>query len=105
MKARHLRPVTLILAALGLWLLPHPGAAQTPQCGALDQVVETLSQKWQEAPVGRGIVGGELIVMIFADSAGDTWTLVTVNPDGNTCLLAAGTGWETLPRPAAGQEG
>jgi hypothetical protein len=94
------------LAALAAALVAAlPAAAQAPQCAPLDRVVEGLSTGWQEAPVGRGIQGGELIVMVFAAPGGDTWTIIGVAADGTACLLASGTAWEALPRPAPGVEG
>lgn len=105
MKARLLRPVALILATLHLWAAPMMAVAQAPQCAPLDRMVEGLANGWQEAPVGRGMQGGELIVMVFAAPEGETWTIIGVGPDGTACLLASGAAWETLPRPAPGVEG
>ena len=28
-----------------------------------------------------------------------TWTLVTMHPNGTACLVGAGNGWDTLPKP------
>lgn len=107
MKALPLRLAALLvtLVALLLWAVPMMAVAQTPQCAPLDRVVEGLANGWQEAPVGRGMQGGELIVMVFAAPEGETWTIIGVGPDGTACLLASGAAWETLPRPAPGVEG
>lgn len=95
----------VLAAALPVAPAALPAAAQSLQCGPLDQVVEGLSTGWKETPVGRGMQGGDLIVMVFADPDGDTWTIIGVGSDGIACLLASGTAWEVLPRPVPGVEG
>ncbi len=55
-----------------------------------------LLQVYAEAPVGRGLgVNGNLIE-IFAASDG-SWTLLETQPNGISCLRAAGVAWSNLP--------
>ena len=94
------------LAVVAIWLiaLAPPGRASA-SCVSYPTLVEQLATKWQEAPVHRGLAANGQMVVIFADAEGDTWTAVVLAPDGTACLVASGTGWETLVAAPAGTEG
>jgi hypothetical protein len=47
--------------------------------------------------------GGVIEVLRSPDSA--TFTIVITMPDGQSCMIAAGQSWETLPRRLAGGPG
>jgi hypothetical protein len=45
-----------------------------------------------------GVTTGGGIVEVYALPEG-SWTLVMTQPNGMSCLIAAGQAWETLPQP------
>jgi hypothetical protein len=71
-------------------------------CGAHPLVSDNLQQAYAEAPVSMGVTVGGAVVEVFASQNG-TWTLVITQPNGVSCLIAAGQDWETLPKLVADQ--
>ena len=99
-----MRYVTLgMMVALLLALLVGAANAQPAPCSPRDVIAERLSEKYGEVPIQRGIaLEGAMVVELFASPAG-SWSLVTTNADGVSCLLAAGQDWESLPLPVPGK--
>ncbi len=94
---------TAILATLvTLSCLIAPTAlAQQPVCGSHKTVADTLKKRYAETPVSMGVTVGGAVVEIYASPEG-TWTLLITQPNGVTCLIAAGKDWENLPKLAKG---
>jgi hypothetical protein len=87
---------TLILIA-GSFAHP-PAALAQPVCGSHQSITENLEKSYSEAPVSMGITSGGGIIEAFSSPKG-TWTLVITQPNGMSCLIAAGQDWEELPKP------
>lgn len=49
-----------------------------------------------EVPVGRGLGANGNLIEIFAADDG-TWTLLETQPNGISCLRAAGIAWSDVP--------
>lgn len=73
-----------------------PAAAQTPQCGARDAVLERLSDKYGEQPVSIGVTANGSLLEVLASPEG-SWTIVVTVPNGPTCLVSSGDGWHNAP--------
>lgn len=71
-------------------------AAQPPQCGAREAVLERLSTKYEEEPVGLGVTATGSLLEVLA-SPGGSWTIIVTLPNGPTCLVSSGEGWRTAP--------
>lgn len=90
--------VALIIGGLALVVLP---AHAETRCVPIEQMTEGLARRFEETMRARGVVGSAGEVLLFTDPVGDTWTLIGLGPDGKSCVLLWGTGWETVaPRPA-----
>lgn len=101
-----LATLLLIAAVLGVMSAPTYAEGQSGQCAPFASVVEQLADKWAEGPIGRGLAsGGAYVVTLFSDAAGDTFTVVGVTADGTACILATGTGWESVQPAPLGTEG
>lgn len=87
---------TLILIA-GSFAHP-PAAMAQPVCGSHQSIAENLEKFYSEAPVSMGITSGGGVIEVFSSPKG-TWTLVNTQPNGTSCLIAAGQDWEELPKP------
>lgn len=90
------------LAAAAFLSAPETTArAQTPgqaqQCDQRAKVIGHLAQKYQEAPVAIGVTTSGGIVEVLTSGDGSTWTIILSNPNGTSCLVAAGEGWRALP--------
>lgn len=99
MRYRTLAAIGVL--AIGSCLFSAKALAQ-PVCGAHTLVSDNLQQAYAEAPVSMGVTAGGAVVEVFASQKG-TWTLVITQPNGVSCLIAAGQDWESLPKLVAGQ--
>jgi hypothetical protein len=89
---------TLLLA---LPLLTAASAApassdESVSCGQHDEMVRHLAGKYGEEPVAMGLSVNGYLVEILASGGGDSFTIVYTTPDGLTCMMAAGSNWETI---------
>lgn len=81
--------------------LPDLSDAAT-RCAPYRQMTAFLAERYGETPQGVGLVSPGRIVEVFA-GAGGSWTILVTSASGQSCILAAGEGWETFP--AAGPPG
>lgn len=95
----------LSLGLAGVLLATQAGLA-APQCGARDQVVATLAERFGEVRRSIGVANGTAVMEVFASDETGTWTITVTMPDGMTCLVASGEGYETIvePLPAKGSK-
>lgn len=92
--------ISVLLAAL-LTVVPMPtGAyAQLPPCAPRDEMVKRLAETYQETPAAYGLVGGQAVMEVFVKSEnGDSWTIIVTRTNGDSCVLAAGSGWQLVDR-------
>ncbi|MFQ5763877.1 MAG: hypothetical protein ACE5GT_03020 [Rhodospirillales bacterium] len=95
------RPLAILGALIiGSSFLATAASAQAV-CGSHRTVSENLNKSYAEAPVSMGVTAGGGIVEVFASPEG-TWTLVITQPNGVSCLIAAGQDWENLPKLVTG---
>ena len=101
-KGHVMRPISKVvlstfLPILAAILLAPPAAAQAV-CGPHRSISESLNKSFTETPVSMGVTTGGGIVEVYASPEG-TWTLVVTQPNGMSCLIAAGQNWESLSQP------
>ena len=72
----------------------NPVFAQTRNCGKRETVILRLAEKYEEHQRGLGLAQNGKVIELYSAEAGN-WTLLETLPDGRTCLLAAGEGWQT----------
>lgn len=91
---RHPRLAFLAVLSLGVGAT-KVDAQPVPNCGPRDQVVRQLEREFRESPSAMGIAhGGSAIVEVFTSDGGATFTLILSLPNGQSCLLGAGTDWQ-----------
>ena len=84
---------------LALLCLAVPAAAQEPsRCGPREAVVAMLADRHGEAQVGYGVAQGA-ILEVWRNTASGTWTVVITTPDGQSCMVADGQGWQDVMAP------
>lgn len=94
--AGYLAVSALALAAfLTVSTAASPVAAQQMRCAPHEEVERHLAERFAEQPVGIGVTLQGALMEVFAGPEG-TWTVVVSNPNGITCMVAAGEGWRTL---------
>jgi len=91
------------LITLGLSLISSPvGVADEPvksSCESREAVLEFLSSRYSEAPVAMGVSKDGGLVEILTSGPQATFTIIVTMPNGVTCMVAAGDGWESLAPP------
>ena len=79
-----------------------PAAAdESMACGKRDEMLGHLSGKYEEETVAMGLATNGSVVEILASSAGGSFTIVYTTPHGLTCMMAAGSNWETVKQQLA----
>jgi hypothetical protein len=63
-------------------------------------LLRQFSDQFKEAPVGMGLSENGAVVELLT-SANGSWTLIATKPNGRTCLLGSGEGWQSLTRNLA----
>ncbi len=92
------------LAVAALLSAPETTAqaqTQAQQCDQRAKVIGHLAQKYKEAPVAIGVTSSGGLVEVLTTGDGGTWTIILSNPNGTSCLVAAGEGWRALQFDAA----
>ncbi len=79
---------------LGMAAVGPPDAQAQMACGTRDSVVAKLGEKYGEVRRGGGLTGSTAIFEIWASEATGTWTILKTSPDGMTCIMAVGDGWQ-----------
>lgn len=82
-----------------LILAAAPAAAQQQDCGPRDVVTATLAAKYGESRVAGGLDDRGPLMEVFASTETGTWTITLTRPNGVTCLIASGQGFEALSAP------
>jgi hypothetical protein len=93
-------PVSLLVAATAVAVLaiqPVPvTASEDVPCAERSNVVSTLGFQYKESPRAIGLVSQEAVLELFVSETG-SWTVVVTDPEGVSCVLAAGQSWEEIP--------
>ncbi|MCP5074053.1 MAG: hypothetical protein GY947_12285 [Rhodobacteraceae bacterium] len=77
-------------------ILAHKAAySQTANCAQRTQVVERLHDRYGETRQSVGLAQNNGVVEVFASNESGTWTIVITLPNGMTCLVAAGSAFES----------
>jgi len=94
-KKDQIKTALLIFGAVFLSALPALANHGHPACGSRQDVEAELLSKYGEAPRSAGLAkNGQIIKVTVADN-GD-WTMISVRPDGFTCLFLVGEAWRDI---------
>jgi len=69
---------------------------QAQLCDQRANIIGGLAEKYREAPVAIGVTSTGGMVEVLTTGDGATWTIIVSNPNGTSCLIAAGEGWRAL---------
>ena len=89
----------------GALILMTQAGHSAPQCGPRAAVLEQLADRYGESRRSVGIAANNMVMELFANAESQSWTITVTTPQGQTCLVASGTGFEALtdPLPAKGK--
>lgn len=104
MKARHHLSMFLFSSLALTFALPV--AAHAAACvDRLEQLIEPLADRYGEAQMWTGTSvgtdGSHMEIMLFANPAATTWTIVGHVIGRPFCVLSSGTSWKVAPPPDA----
>ena len=100
---RIIAPIVAVMLALSV---VESAVAQQPNrlvCHKTADVTKHLKSKYGESPVALGMQLNGNLLEVYASEEG-TWTAVTISPNGMSCVVAAGDGWEQLSPPISGDQ-
>ena len=70
-------------------------------CGQRNEVVASLEKNYSEIPVNIGLASNGAVIEVLASPSG-SFTIILTQPNGLSCVMAAGENWENLPKRLAG---
>lgn len=79
-----------------------PGAETVPSnldlaCADRGEMTERLREGFGEAQTGLGLVNSAQVLEVWSSDETGTWTILMTDIDGQSCLVAAGESWKTVP--------
>ncbi|UVK40705.1 hypothetical protein LHFGNBLO_002210 [Mesorhizobium sp. AR10] len=80
---------------------PAATASGMPPCAPRPELLKQLSKRFNEAPVALGLAKNGSVIEVLTSDDGETWTILISQPNGPSCLVAVGEGWEELKRVGA----
>lgn len=83
-------------AVFGAAALAPPVAVAQSNCLARDDLVRQLKERWEEAPVGRGLQSADQLLEVWASPASGTYTVFVTRADGMSCIVATGQNWHSF---------
>lgn len=100
---RDLAILVILACVLLLLIAAGPVTAQvSPVCAARAEMLDVLARRFDETVLAMGLSGSGL-TEVWANRETGTFTVTFVAPDGTTCIVASGEGWEDrLPARRAG---
>jgi hypothetical protein len=65
-------------------------------CAERSVVLNELASNYNESRRAMGMAGDAVMMEMFASTDTGTWTIIVTAPDGTTCLIASGNGYEAV---------
>ncbi|WP_034658158.1 hypothetical protein [Chelativorans sp. J32] len=62
-------------------------------CAPRKDLVAQLGAQYRESQKAVGLLGDQAVMEVFASDQG-TWTILTTDTNGTSCIVAAGEGWD-----------
>ena len=84
-------------------LLAAPATSAENICGKRDEIVSRLESGYQEYNSAMGMSTNGGLVELYTSENG-TWTLMLSQPNGVSCLIAAGENWESFKLPKSASQ-
>lgn len=84
------RMFALLLAGFAI-LISLPAHAES--CGVRDVMIERLKNTYQEELAGGGIHDGKAVVEVWASEVTGSFTVLSTDANGRSCIMATGTNW------------
>ncbi|MEM9221076.1 MAG: hypothetical protein AAGB11_01565 [Pseudomonadota bacterium] len=93
--------VAALALAIGLTVAPDLTEARTV-CKDRSEIVKILSKKFKETQQAFGRQSDRRVLELYASPNG-SWTAILTLPSGQSCVVASGEAWTTLPPVPIGE--
>lgn len=95
--------IAMALAVMGVTAAQAQGAP----CWPRDVLLGQLAGTYGETQRGIGLVAQDQVLEIYAAEATGTFTIIVTQPDGLSCMIASGQGYEAVDGvlPPPGEDG
>jgi len=91
------------LAAVALFTGAQQATSQGGNvCAPRDDLVAQLGSQYRESQKAVGLLGEQAVMEVFASDQG-SWTILTTDISGTSCIVAAGEGWDDTFATLAGE--
>jgi hypothetical protein len=97
----HVKVMGAAVALVAMSTIPVAAAPGSPTCAPRPEILKQLSKQFKEAPVALGLAKNGSVIEVLTSDDGETWTIMVSQPNGPSCLVAVGEGWEELKRVGA----
>ena len=98
------RAIALAGLMTGFLIAGTSGASAQSACLPHGKLVDLLDGRYSEQRVAVGLENNGRLFEVFTSTDGSTWTMVITTPDGASCVVAAGLGWQEPDREALDPE-
>jgi len=92
----------IVLTAVGFFSQSTTGVTESQICGPREDVVQQLGMQFAESQRAIGLLGQEAVMEVFVSDHG-SWTILTTDVNGVSCLMAAGEAWDDTSITTVGQ--
>jgi hypothetical protein len=94
--------IKLTSAAVVLIAIPAAAATGSPPCALRPELLKQYSKQLNEQPVALDLTNNGSLIEVLTSDGGSTWTIMISQPNGSSCLVAAGA---RLKHAAKGERG
>lgn len=88
--------------ALGAFASSSTEAEARTVCKQRSEIVKILSKKFKETQQSFGLQSDRRVLELYASPNG-SWTAILTLPSGQSCVVASGEAWTTLPPVPIGE--
>lgn len=90
------------VAAVVLFTGADRATSEGSICAPRDDLVSQLGSQFNESQKAIGLLGQRAVMEVFTSDHG-SWTILTTDIDGNSCIVAAGEGWDDVFAQTVGE--
>ncbi|MEM8662977.1 MAG: hypothetical protein AAGF49_02495 [Pseudomonadota bacterium] len=88
--------------ALGAFASSSENAEARTVCKQRSEIIKILSNKFKETQRSYGLQNDRRVLELYASPNG-SWTAILTMPSGQSCVVASGEAWTTLPALPVGE--
>ena len=86
----------IMLATLSISAAVLASPTHAAMCTRRENLLKVLDQKYKESRHAIGLISSTGVLEVYASKKG-TWTVFVTNPNGVSCIVAAGDSFEQVP--------